>query len=339
MSFETTRAVCLIRAGGMGDVLMVLAAAKALKVLFGCPVLVGTSAKYRRLAEACPHVDAVFSNNESFQAAIAHYPAGPLRAAHLDAASFGIAKSHQIDAYLDAFGVQAPPNLKQIELRSDPLAETQVENLLGTWPSCTSARARILIHPGKGDPNRTWPRVRWEELAATLISEGHQVIAIGHHSAIPNRSVQDLGVDNLLIAVDGLDALGTIALMRRSHVLICVDGGPVQLAGATDIGIVGLYSVVAAANRLPFRHGEAGWRAIGLTPTCMAYPCYQLMHDPVVAARVNKSVQEEHLNAPTVFSDWCVMQERYRCMTQEITVRQVRDACWNLLREFGYSRH
>ena len=48
--------------------------------------------------------------------------------------------------------------------------------------------------------------------------------------------------------------------------LISPDSGPIQLAAATDIGIVGIYSVIAGANRLPYRHGAAMWRAVAVEP-------------------------------------------------------------------------
>lgn len=329
MASGTANAFCLIRSGGLGDVLMALAAAKALKRAHAAPVFFGTALQYWPLARACPHVDAVFADNAGFQAIVARHPGLAVTAAQLDRAAFGIAPRHQVDAYLEAFGIVAPPLHKDIELRADPAAAQRVAAWLPARPP--AGRARILLHAGAGDPNRTWPRVHWEALAAQLIADGHQVIAIGHRSAVGNRSVQTLTVHGLLDAVDAWDATGTLELMRRCDLLVSTDGGPVQLAGATDIGIVGLYSVVAGACRLPFRHGEAGWRARAVEPACSAFPCYAKLHEPAIAAQHEKALRAGHTDAARLFAEFCVVPERYRCLSDEIDPARVHAACRSVL--------
>lgn len=326
-------AICLIRSAGMGDVLMALGAAKALKATFSLPVLLLTSPGFRQLAEACVHIDEVFTDHESLCAALARYPAQSVALGNLDPVSFAISPSHMIDAYLAHFHLQAGADLKQIELARDTDAEAQVDRLMQSWPESRAASARILIHPGRGDPNRTWPQSRWEELAGQLIAAGHQVVVIGHRAAIADRGIHELNAAGLIDATDCLSPLATVALMRRSLLLVSTDGGPIQLAGATEIGIVGLYSVVASGNRLPFRHGEMGWNARGIAPACAAYPCYQKMHDQVMMEPIGRAVQAGQLDLPTIFSEWCLMQERYRCMKQEISVAAVFDACRSVLDE------
>jgi hypothetical protein len=118
--------------------------------------------------------------------------------------------------------------------------------------------------------------------------------------------------------------------MRRSDVLVSADSGPVQLAGATDIGIVGLYSVVAGSCRLPFRHGTASWQAEAVKPSCAFHPCYQLMNDPKVIAPFMQKLQEKSLTVQRLFSHWCPDGESFACMKQQITVPMVIDAIGRL---------
>ena len=70
-SLSAPRALYLICTAGLGDVLMVLAAVKALKARFDCPVYLCTHSKYLRLAKACKHVDDAFSNWQTLNRAIA----------------------------------------------------------------------------------------------------------------------------------------------------------------------------------------------------------------------------------------------------------------------------
>ena len=97
MASAPATAFCLIRSEGMGDMLLALGAAKALKRLRGALVFIGTNPQHVALVRACPHVDEVFTNNDEFQAIVARYPDTQLTVAQLDRASFGIAPRHQTE--------------------------------------------------------------------------------------------------------------------------------------------------------------------------------------------------------------------------------------------------
>ena len=319
----------------MGDMLLALGAAKALKLSRNALIFIGTNRQHVSLARACPHVDEVFTNNTEFQEIIARYPDVQVTVAQLDRASFGIASRHQIDAYLDELGAHAPAGLKDIELRADAVATEQVAQWLRLQPAVQAGRARVLLHASAGDPNRTWPRAHWQALASRVIKDGHQVVAISHRSTIPNRGVQALEVDGLLRSDDRWDAHGRLALMRQSQLLVSPDSGPIQLAAATDIGIVGVYSVIAGSNRLPYRRGEAAWRAIAVEPACPEAPCYEQLNDPKVVERYTKSKFGGRPDVPRLFAEFCLMPERYRCMTHENSVERVYAACGKLLSAMG----
>ena len=109
----------------------------------------------------------------------------------------------------------------------------------------------------------------------------------------------------------------TLALMRLSDILVSTDSGPIQLAGATSIHIVGLYSVVAGRNRLPFRQGVAGWRATALSPPCSYSPCYQWLHDTDFIR------QQGIRNLIELYPLWCPNPVKYQCMSEGITVDAV----------------
>ena len=325
---ETLRladAICLERRGGLGDVLMALGAAKALKQLSGRPVCIVTAPRFHDLVRSCPHVDRVETSRESIASAYA-----VVRHVNLNPIGFSISRKHQADAYLDAFGITADAGLKHIDLNPDPAAEAEVDALVASWPAVPAGRSRILLHAAQGDPNRTWPLPQWDALATILLQDGHQVIAIGS-TADSAKAALGITAEGTLNAVDALSMKATIALMRRSDLFVSTDSGPVQLAAATDIGIVGLYSSVHGPWRLPFRHETAAWRAVAVGPSCRFQPCYQQMYDDSIMAPHLARVHSGETNINEVFANWCPDGGSFACMKQQITVPMVLDAIRPLL--------
>ncbi|GIZ52009.1 glycosyltransferase family 9 protein [Noviherbaspirillum aridicola] len=315
-SLDHLGAVCLERRGGLGDVLMLLGAAHALKAMTGKPIFLLTDPAFRDLASGCPHLEGVVTDAAEVAALHERFQhQGGMHCADLGAAKFGISGRHQIDAYLEYFGLTAPPHLKEIVLQpdADGIACTAVSAL----PPIAPGKKRVLVHAAQGDPNRTWPAIRWSALCERLVEDGHQVILIGDTGTIPGRGAHAISVPGTHVLVDQLSTVQTLGLMRVSDVLVTTDSGPVQLAAATSIHIVGLYSVVAPENRLPFREGRAGARSTGLKPVCADSPCYRHLLSDDALRRANTS------DPARLFSHWCVAERKFACMNHEIGVDSV----------------
>ena len=327
----------LVRTAGLGDVLMALCAANAIRHTTGDKVMLVTAPQHRDIAAACPDIEQVACSAAEFEAIRAAAGDDEIAVTQLGSPSFGIAREHQVDAYLRAVGIEAAPEHKalHLDLAEDDLQQARA--LLARHPRPSSGRARILVHPAAGDPNRTWPAERWMELTQALIADGHQVVQIGAGRPGDAHGVHELvgpalaGSARFVDAANRLSARATLALMREADLLVSSDSGPVQLAGATDIGIVGLYSVVPGRNRLPFRHGEAMWNARAVEPVCRSFPCYDRMHDPAVMAPFVQAIRSGALDGGRLLSEWCPEDKSYRCMRAEIGVAQVMEACAGLL--------
>ena len=322
----------LVRMGGLGDVAMALCAARAVHATTGARIAIVTEPDKRALAAACPSVAHVLCS----PAELGEFRRGEgegIQIHQLGAPQFGLAPEHQVDAYLRALGIVAPPALKALELNIDAAATHECDALVAGLRPRTEGKLRILLHPARSDPNRTWPVARWQVLARELIARGHQVLRIGHGGAGLERGVQDLKEPGVIDFANRLGVLATVALMRQCDLLISSDSGPVQLAGATDIAIVALYSVVRGSHRLPFRHGEAMWRAAAVEPACRAFACYEKMRDPRVMAPYIEAIQARRLDAARMLAEWCPEQVGYRCLREEISVPQVLAACEQLLRD------
>jgi ADP-heptose:LPS heptosyltransferase len=315
-SLQRYGAICLERHVGMGDVLMALAAANALKQIAGKPVYLITSEAMRPLAEASPVLAGVITDANAAAGLDEQYrDTGGVLRADLSPALFGLSRLHQVDAFLEHFGQMAPASAKEIVLR-DPNEEVHArfaESLPPPVPGCK----RVLVHAATGDANRTWPVGKWDELCKRLNGDGHQVVLIGASAALTDRGVHKIESGNIIDGTERLSMLETLALMHRSDVLVSTDSGPVQLAGATDIHIVSIYSVSSGRQRLPFRHGALGWRATALAPACPFTPCYKYIHDMEVVRQVRPP------SLLRMYADWCLSPEKYRCMTDEFTVDMV----------------
>lgn len=323
-ALRTADAICLERHGGMGEVVMALAAAKALKSLTDRPVVLVTAPAFQGLAAACPHVDAVANDVESVRRQYAN-----LKHADLNPVAFGISRFHQVDAYLQALGLSDEALPKGIEINVDASAQQEVSELVASWPQRAKGRARILFDVQGAGANVTWPPEQWQWLATELLALGHQVVTIGSASN-PVDSASALQVEGVLDAVNRLTPLALIALMRQSDLLVSTDGDSIQLAGASDIGIVGLFSVAAGSCRLPFRNGVAGWRAEAVRPSCRFHPCYRHVLDDQVMAPFSAGLQNGTLTPASLFASWCPDGGSYACMKDQITVPRVLEAIGRL---------
>ena len=310
-------ALIVKRTAGMGDVLMAMSALSAVKRAVGIKVFLETSPDYVALASSCPLIDGVFHNPQAVASFVQQSGMKDVKYIDWSPAHFGISRLHQVDAFLMSLGVTLADAYKGIELDlGDASRFERVAALLKTLPQDST---RIVVHPGITDPNRTIPPQVWSDIIDLQRSAGHVVVVIGRSDGIDGRGVASLDQANTLDLTDTLNLLETIYVLRECDVLISGDSGPVQLAGASNIGIVGLYSVVSGANRLPYRPEVAASRSMGLSPSCPFHPCYPRMHDPDVLALFRREEGISDADIPSLFSRWCVNPDRYACLREPET--------------------
>lgn len=287
--------IVLGRWGGLGDVCMALAAAKAL-VWAGNDVSIVTAPEFHELVKACPHISDVYSS----------WPDGADQSIDLGDCAYGLAEVHQVDAYLEAAGFHDDRSgVKTLDL-SIPVEITQrvAEAYPGTW---------IAIHPSVGDPNRTWPAEHWSALAYRLQGEGFPVLSIGSEPGPDGKGAVHIpGVRSAF----GLSPLETVALLHRCKILISCDSGPIQLAGATLCHVVGIYSVVAPERRLPFRL-YSRVRDMAVPCYCPHSPCYRGIKDANTWNQHGRPQREAGVHLGQIFANWCLLGDNipaFACM-------------------------
>lgn len=336
---DKPKAFFLQRMGGMGDVIMALSAVHALRIQEPeAKIYLLTEPRYLPLTERCPHLDKAYTDPNAYSVAIQEHVFHKFNVIkkELGPVIFGVNRDHQVNAYLEALNHYAPPRQKTpvvtITDKDRQAAIAKLEGKLGP-----RINPRILLHPSRGDLNRTWPAKYWEELMEMILQKGQVPILVGDESSIPFKGVLPLTIPKGAISfINQLSFIETVVLCEVSDVFVSPDSGPVQIAGLTDIGIVGIYSTVPPRCRLPFRHGMSNWKAIGLESDCPNAGCYHLfLKDDSQYEKMLEAMRTDMLNpgcqaTNSFMGDYCVEQDRYACMKQ-ITPRKVWEACQTLL--------
>lgn len=124
-------------------------------------------------------------------------------------------------------------------LAVDPEAAARVER----W--CRAPRPLVVLHPGSGDnfPGRRWPTRSFGLLARRLVDGAGAAVAVTGGAAekgLVAEVIEASGRD-LLDLAGALSLQELVALLARAALLVANDTGPVHLASALGIPVLGLY--------------------------------------------------------------------------------------------------
>jgi len=312
----------IIRYGGLGDVAMALCTTKALKEEQNLYIEFFTDPIYRDLVKACPYVDCVITDHEEIQALLRVPDSEHIQIKDLGSVWHGTCGIHEIDSFFQELRTYTSNSNKQLEINIPQEIIDKIKTIADHTPLLKIRfhgppkfrQRQILIHPGISDPSRTWPIKYWNSLTDSLIELGHKVIIIGAKHC-DGKDVLKINNSDVLDLTNQLSFLETIALMRCSDDLISTDSGPIQLAGTSDIRIIGIYSVVNPECRLPYRHGELGWNAIGIKPECEHSPCFLSLHNKKLFNEL-KYIKNNKVDFHNTLKNWCINEDRFCCMKQ-----------------------
>jgi ADP-heptose:LPS heptosyltransferase len=304
--------VTLQRFNGLGDVCMALCASKA-AAKAGYEVRFHTHPAFHALASSCPWVSEVTSASGKLPMIDLSTALPTRRVVDLSPALHGIQPYHEVDSFCHKIGLGAvSPENKSLDLNTEGIVAKKLPRF-------------AILHPGTTDPNRTMAPKFWDALVGFLSYAQVPVAIIGKSKNNDNRSVYRPKGDYLDL-VNKLTFLQTVALFKANptSVLVSADSGPIQLAGASNIGIVGIYSVVKGSNRLPYRRGGPGWKAIAIESDCPHFPCYGRMND-----RNLRENLDQGMTLGQIFSNWCPAED-FHCMKNP-PIAPILTAIMNLL--------
>ena len=169
-------------------------------------------------------------------------------------------RMHIVDAYAEEAGVVMHDKQQEV------------------WFPCARRRAvdrlvpegAVLLHPARAWENRTLPVAVWKDVFVKLVEADYKVFIIG----LPS----DLDL-NMADAPPRHDLRGHLTpaevayAATKAACFVGTDSGLLHVVGATECPIVGIFTCAKAEYRLPYRHGELGWRCKAITPVLDCYGC------------------------------------------------------------------
>lgn len=292
---------------GIGDICMGLGTAHALHDA-GYRVFITAQTRFHDLLRSCPYVWEVSETD---------------RAGEIWTCAWNqLQNRHQVDEHTSMCGLDPAT----IPADSKSIVITVPQELTDKYVAQYPTKDRIIIHPsGSVPPSRMWPKEYWQELVNRFNEVGIEVMVSGSTSLPWQEDTALFKLEGVVEAIN-LPLLETIALYNRCKVLVSVDSAPVQFAASTECGIVGLYSVMKPEHRLPFRHGELGWNAVGITTPCQHAGCYTKMvkdRNFGWADNVKDRAFESENSMSLMIYEWCVNEEEPTFCMKAITVDEV----------------
>jgi len=144
------------------------------------------------------------------------------------------------------------------------------------------AGPKVVIHPNRNRPVRTWPSERWRQLALGLLERGAGVVAVGRD--VPNLANTEenvpKGVFDLGIAHDRfLDLTGRTSLhelrevIAASDVAVTFDSGVLHVANCTETPVVALFSDNDPDFFTRIRAGKPGAGTVAVHRPCPTQFC------------------------------------------------------------------
>ncbi|MFN3476047.1 MAG: lipopolysaccharide heptosyltransferase I [Candidatus Methylomirabilales bacterium] len=144
-----------------------------------------------------------------------------------------------------------------------PAAEEKALALLQRYSVKPQDRLAVLI-PATRRPTKQWPPSRYRELANRLTKKaGVRVLLLSGPGEEELLQVVAQGLDSRLIPVTATSIPELVAFLRRAHLAVGNDTGPLHLAAALGVPTIGLYGPTR-----PEWNGPYGPRVLALrSPT------------------------------------------------------------------------
>jgi len=186
-----------------------------------------------------------------------------------------------------AFAAGPDRRADRVRIPVDASAASSISNKLAAWAVPGSARL-ILIHVSAGNPFRRWPETAFADLASSLVaaSPDRYVIFTGGPSdreatsrVLETSRRQCPGGANRLIDGEALSLPELRALCDRAALYIGGDSGPLHMASASDVPIVGLFGPTLAERSAPWRPPEVPSVSVDAGPL-PCRPCDQRVCAP-----------------------------------------------------------
>jgi len=142
-------------------------------------------------------------------------------------------------------------------------ANTRVNTLFAKY-RWNSDKPPVVLHPGSGKSAENWSLQRFAELAKHLQSEGIPLVLTGSQEEKPVIDAVSKETNNIPNLAGELTIPELAALFKRSALVVANSTGPLHLANALGTPVIGLYPLFRSMH--PRRWGPLGQTEHVLTP-------------------------------------------------------------------------
>ena len=158
-------------------------------------------------------------------------------------------QSHLIDDLAASCNATIPNAERQPKLFPPPELIKQTQAAYGLADDIANGRLLIGINCGRSWPVKEWPAEKWQALLDKIQAEYDTVILLfGLTRGKEDEYEQLRGVRSL---TNYLKSDELVALIAGCHLVISIDSGPIHIAGAVGVPVVGLFGANAPQFRLP----------------------------------------------------------------------------------------
>jgi heptosyltransferase I len=163
----------------------------------------------------------------------------------------GMNATHVVDQGCELLGAAVGEVLRpaKVELPIDELAEISCDTLLTRI--LPDGGDFVIVAPTAGWGAKQWPAERYGAVAAELTRAGYRVLVNASSLDDPAAGTTVRASGGLAIAVP-CSMAEMIALTRRASLVIAGDTGPLHLAAALEIPVVGLFGPTDPARNGPY---------------------------------------------------------------------------------------
>jgi len=194
----------------------------------------------------------------------------------------------------DAFAAGPDRALDRVLIPVEPDAAARVSSKLAAWSVPANGRV-ILIHVSAGNPFRRWPEAAFAELASSLVLAApdrwviftggpsdreatQRVLEMARKLARPPAASARQEAHRLIDG-EALSLPDLRALCEKAALYIGGDSGPLHMASASDVPIVGLFGPTLPERSAPWRPLEVPSVSVDVGPL-PCRPCDQRVCAP-----------------------------------------------------------
>jgi ADP-heptose:LPS heptosyltransferase/glycosyltransferase involved in cell wall biosynthesis len=174
-------------------------------------------------------------------------------------------KTHIIDAYakliLNHTVFDKTIEIEESEFDREYINRLMIENGL-------KEKEFLVFHCALSHQNKTIPREKWNRLQAHCVGQGSKVVVIGNGSDFPPV------IGGTINLVNRLNFFQSKYLIQHAKAIICLDGDYMQIAGATDTPIVGIFTATSGLYKLPYRKDILGHNCYTIDAPVNCFACW-----------------------------------------------------------------